>query len=41
VQSSPRRLRQLAAGAYRHVAGHATPNSMLGRLLSSARRAKL
>jgi CelD/BcsL family acetyltransferase involved in cellulose biosynthesis len=41
VQSSPRRLRQLAAGAYRQVAGHATPNSMLGRLLSSARRAKL
>lgn len=41
VQSSPRRLRQLAAGAYRHVAGHATPNSMLGKLLASARRAKL
>lgn len=41
VQSSPRRLRQLAAGAYRHVAGHATPDSMLGKLLSSARRAKL
>jgi CelD/BcsL family acetyltransferase involved in cellulose biosynthesis len=41
VQSSPRRLRQLAAGAYRQVAGHATPDSMLGKLLSSARRAKL
>jgi len=41
VQSSHRRLRQLAAGAYRQVAGHATPNSMLGRLLSSARRTKL
>lgn len=41
VQSSPRRLRQLAAGAYRQVAGHATPDSMLGRILSSARRAKL
>ena len=41
VQSSPRRLRQLAAGAYHHVAGRATPDSMLGRLLSSARRAKL
>jgi CelD/BcsL family acetyltransferase involved in cellulose biosynthesis len=41
VQSSPRRLRQLAAGAYRHVAGRVTPRSMLGRLLSSARRAKL
>jgi CelD/BcsL family acetyltransferase involved in cellulose biosynthesis len=41
VQNSPRRLRQLAAGAYRHVAGHATPDSMLGKLLSSARRAKL
>ena len=41
VQSSSHRLRQLAAGAYLHVAGHATPNSVLGRLLSSARRAKL
>lgn len=41
VQSSPRRLRQLAAGAYRHVADRATPDSVLGRLLSSARRAKL
>jgi CelD/BcsL family acetyltransferase involved in cellulose biosynthesis len=41
VQTSPRRLRQLAAGAYRSVAGRATPNTMLGRLLSSARRAKL
>jgi CelD/BcsL family acetyltransferase involved in cellulose biosynthesis len=41
VQSSPRRLRQLAAGAYRHVTGHATPNSVLGKLLASARRAKL
>jgi CelD/BcsL family acetyltransferase involved in cellulose biosynthesis len=41
VQSSPRRLRQLAAGAYRHVAGRAAPNTVLGRLLSSARRAKL
>ena len=41
VQSSSRPLRQLAAGAYRRVAEHATPNSMLGRLLSSARRAKL
>jgi CelD/BcsL family acetyltransferase involved in cellulose biosynthesis len=41
VQSSPRRLRQLAAGAYLHVAGRATPNSVLGRLLSSARRAKV
>lgn len=40
VQSSSRRLRQLAAGAYLHVAEHATPNSVLGRLLSSARRAK-
>jgi CelD/BcsL family acetyltransferase involved in cellulose biosynthesis len=41
VQSSPRRLRQLAAGAYRHLAGRAAPNTVLGRLLSSARRAKL
>jgi CelD/BcsL family acetyltransferase involved in cellulose biosynthesis len=41
VQSSSRRLRQLAAGAYLHVAEHATPNSVLGKLLSSARRAKL
>jgi len=41
VQASSRRLRQLAAGAYLHVAERATPNSMLGRLLSSARRAKL
>jgi CelD/BcsL family acetyltransferase involved in cellulose biosynthesis len=41
VQSSARRLRQLAAGAYRQVAVHATPNSVLGKLLSSARRAKL
>jgi CelD/BcsL family acetyltransferase involved in cellulose biosynthesis len=41
VQSSSRRLRQLAAGAYLHVAERATPNSVLGRLLSSARRAKL
>jgi CelD/BcsL family acetyltransferase involved in cellulose biosynthesis len=41
VQSSPRRLRQLAAGAYRHVAGRAAPNTVLGRLLRSARRAKL
>jgi CelD/BcsL family acetyltransferase involved in cellulose biosynthesis len=41
VQTSPRRLRQIAAGAYHHVAGRATPNSVLGRLLSSARRAKL
>ena len=41
VQTSPRRLRQLAAGAYRHVAERAKSNSMLGRLLSSARRAKL
>ena len=41
VQSSSHRLRQLAAGAYLHVAEHATPNSVLGRLLSSARRAKL
>jgi hypothetical protein len=41
VQSSSRRLRQLAAGAYRHVAEHATPNSVLGKLLSSARRTKL
>jgi CelD/BcsL family acetyltransferase involved in cellulose biosynthesis len=40
VQSSSRRLRQLAAGAYLRVAGRATPNSVLGRLLSSARRAK-
>ena len=40
VQSSQRRLRQLAAEAYLHVAGHATPKSMLGRLLSSARRSK-
>jgi CelD/BcsL family acetyltransferase involved in cellulose biosynthesis len=40
VQSSPNRLGQLAAGAYQHVAG-VTPNSVLGRLLSSARRAKL
>lgn len=41
VQSSSRRLRQLAAGAYLHVAERATPNSVLGRLLSSARRTKL
>jgi CelD/BcsL family acetyltransferase involved in cellulose biosynthesis len=41
VQSSPRRLRQLAAGAYRHVADRAAPNTVLGKLLSSARRAKL
>jgi CelD/BcsL family acetyltransferase involved in cellulose biosynthesis len=41
VQTSPRRLRQLAAGAYRHVAGRATPDTVLGKLLSSARRAKL
>ncbi len=41
IQSSPRRLRQLAAGAYRRVAGCATPDSVLGRILSSARRAKL
>jgi CelD/BcsL family acetyltransferase involved in cellulose biosynthesis len=41
VQSSSRRLRQLAAGAYLHVAEHATPNSVLGKLLNSARRAKL
>jgi CelD/BcsL family acetyltransferase involved in cellulose biosynthesis len=41
VQASSRPLRQLAAGAYLHVAGHATRNTMLGRLLSSARRAKL
>jgi len=40
VQSSPRRLRRLAAGAYRRVTERATPNSILGRLLSSARRAK-
>jgi CelD/BcsL family acetyltransferase involved in cellulose biosynthesis len=41
VQSSSRRLRQLAAGAYLRVAERATPNSVLGRILSSARRAKL
>jgi CelD/BcsL family acetyltransferase involved in cellulose biosynthesis len=41
VQTSPRRLRQLAAGGYSHLAGGAAPNTMLGRLLSSARRAKL
>jgi CelD/BcsL family acetyltransferase involved in cellulose biosynthesis len=41
VQASSRPLRQLAAGAYLHVAEHASRNSMLGRLLSSARRAKL
>jgi CelD/BcsL family acetyltransferase involved in cellulose biosynthesis len=41
VQSSPRPFRQLAAGAYRSVAGSAKRNTMLGRLLSSARRAKL
>jgi CelD/BcsL family acetyltransferase involved in cellulose biosynthesis len=41
VQSSHHRLRQLAAGAYLQVTGHATPNSVLGRLLSSARRTKL
>ena len=40
VESSQRRLRQLAAEAYLHVAGHATPKSMLGRLLNSARRSK-
>jgi CelD/BcsL family acetyltransferase involved in cellulose biosynthesis len=40
-QTSSRRLRQWVAGAYRRVAEHATPDSMLGRLLSSARRAKL
>jgi CelD/BcsL family acetyltransferase involved in cellulose biosynthesis len=41
VQSSPRPLRQIAAGAYRQVAQHATPNTVLGWLLSSARRSRL
>jgi len=41
VQFSPRRLRKLAAGAYRQVASHARPDSMLGKLLNSARRSRL
>ena len=41
IQASSRPFQQLAAGAYLHVAERATRNSMLGRLLSSARRAKL
>jgi CelD/BcsL family acetyltransferase involved in cellulose biosynthesis len=40
VQSTPRKLRQLAAGAYRQMAVHANGNSMLGRLLSPARRVR-
>jgi CelD/BcsL family acetyltransferase involved in cellulose biosynthesis len=41
VQASSRPLRQLAAGAYLHVTERATRDTVLGRLLSSARRAKL
>ena len=41
VQSSPGRLRQFAADTYHRVAGRATPNTVIGRLLSSARRSRL
>src|SRR3569833_643701 len=41
VQASSRPFQHLAAGAYLHVTERATRDSMLGRLLSSARRAKL
>jgi CelD/BcsL family acetyltransferase involved in cellulose biosynthesis len=41
VQPSSHPLRQLSARAYLRIVEHASANSMLGRLLRSARRAKL
>lgn len=41
VQSSPRRLGGIAAGAYRHLVGRARPDTVLGRLLRPARRSRL